>query len=401
VAYDESGEPSAEGTGGEFLGDLFDESGRFRGVDAAVASGPWSPVLESMPAELGLMMPSVLTADEVVTAALDLAVPATPLPLLPDGSNIAGTAIDQVIAGSANVELPVGPSARTSVTLSPTDSDFAGLLTASPSLVVADSVLNRLAGDPCLLCRVPALGASFLSGVGDLVTATVRFVLDNPFVRAFLTSLFVAQQAFLGGLCALVRAPGLGVACAAGVAAYGIVAGQLLFGDPSSIGSLLASTFVDPFRPLVEAVSNLDAVALVSAVAPIVSQLVVRRFAGRLVPKRLAPAVCKLERVACLSASRYPSAAAHALDAQRSVGGFLGRINRTGTAQRRASALRGVAVRDGLDRDEWPPAFLRSDRSPVSVNHIDPTDNRGAGSSLRNQLAGLPDRSFVFLLITP
>lgn len=402
VAYDDTGNPSAEGTGGEFLDDLFDESGRFRGVDAAVASGPWSPVLESLPAEVGLTMPSVLTADAVVDAALDVAVPATPLPLLPDESKITDSAIDQVIAGSASVDLPIGPSARASIALSPTDSDFAGLLSTSPSLVVADSALKRLAGDPCLLCRVPTFGASLLSGVGNLVTSTVRFVLDNPIVRSLLTSLFVIEQTVLGAICALIPNPGLGFACATGVAAYGVVVGQLLFGDPSSIGSLLVATVVDPFRPLVEAVSNLDAVALVSAVAPIVSQLVIRRvFVGRPLPGRLAGVACNLKRVGCISAGEYPTQAAHILDAQRSVGGVLGRINRTGTDQRRASALRGIAIREGLDRDEWPPAFLRSDRSPVSVHHIDPADNRGAGASLRRQFAGLPDGSRVLTFVRP
>ncbi|WP_445675580.1 NucA/NucB deoxyribonuclease domain-containing protein [Pseudomonas entomophila] len=43
------------------------------------------------------------------------------------------------------------------------------------------------------------------------------------------------------------------------------------------------------------------------------------------------------------------------------------------------------------DRDEWPMAMFEEGGKGASVRHIDPSDNRGAGSSIGNILSDLPN----------
>lgn len=43
------------------------------------------------------------------------------------------------------------------------------------------------------------------------------------------------------------------------------------------------------------------------------------------------------------------------------------------------------------DRDEWPMAMFKEGGNGANVRHIDPSDNRGAESSIGNVLSGLPN----------
>jgi hypothetical protein len=64
-------------------------------------------------------------------------------------------------------------------------------------------------------------------------------------------------------------------------------------------------------------------------------------------------------------------------------------IDRPGAKQNRKDSLRGIPTKRGYDRDEYPPAMFDEGGKGASVKYIDPSDNRGAGSSMRHQLDAL------------
>jgi hypothetical protein len=72
-------------------------------------------------------------------------------------------------------------------------------------------------------------------------------------------------------------------------------------------------------------------------------------------------------------------------------------VNRRGADDRRERALRDVPIREGFDRDEYPPAVgrgrgrgLERGRNPrgwkADVRHVPSAENRSHGASLGNQL---------------
>jgi hypothetical protein len=102
-----------------------------------------------------------------------------------------------------------------------------------------------------------------------------------------------------------------------------------------------------------------------------------------------------------VSRSRYPESAQHIEDAQAAGHPKVVTIDRGGAAARRQESLRGVPTRPNLDRDEYPPAMFREGGAGASVRHIDPSDNRGAGSSIGHQARDLPDGSKVKIRVVP
>jgi hypothetical protein len=74
-------------------------------------------------------------------------------------------------------------------------------------------------------------------------------------------------------------------------------------------------------------------------------------------------------------------------------------IDRGGAAARRAESMRGNPRQPGLDRDEYPPAMFEEGGTGSSVRGIDPSDNRGSGSSMGHQCRGLPDGSIIRIVI--
>jgi RHS repeat-associated protein len=95
--------------------------------------------------------------------------------------------------------------------------------------------------------------------------------------------------------------------------------------------------------------------------------------------------------------SRYPESAQHIEDAQAAGQPMILTVDRSGAAQNRAESLRGFAPVPGLDRDEYPPAMFAEGGEGASVRAISPSDNRGAGSYIGNQLRGVPDGAKVKL----
>jgi hypothetical protein len=87
-----------------------------------------------------------------------------------------------------------------------------------------------------------------------------------------------------------------------------------------------------------------------------------------------------------LSASRYPEATDHIADAIDAGQPSLLHIARDEEEANRAASLADYAPRPGLDRDEWAPAVSDEGGAGADVRYIDPSDNRGAGASMGNQL---------------
>jgi hypothetical protein len=105
---------------------------------------------------------------------------------------------------------------------------------------------------------------------------------------------------------------------------------------------------------------------------------------------------CRLDRVVCVSRTRFGAAATHIDDAIATGHGRLLTTDYAGAAARRRDALRGVPGVLGLDRDEFPLAFTPQGGTGASVRAIDPSANRAAGAYIRGQL---PSRSGYHFLI--
>jgi RHS repeat-associated protein len=76
-----------------------------------------------------------------------------------------------------------------------------------------------------------------------------------------------------------------------------------------------------------------------------------------------------------------------------------GVIDRAGKDARRAENLSGIQTKKGADRDEFPPAVIDNGGNGQSVQYINPSDNRGAGSSIGHQIQNLPDGTRVVIRI--
>lgn len=103
----------------------------------------------------------------------------------------------------------------------------------------------------------------------------------------------------------------------------------------------------------------------------------------------------KATRKVEVSASRHPESARHIQDAQSSGHPQTLTIDRGNAAANRRDSLRDVPTKPGLDRDEYPPAMFKEGGEGASVRHINPSDNRGAGSCIGAQCRGLPDGTRV------
>ena len=94
-----------------------------------------------------------------------------------------------------------------------------------------------------------------------------------------------------------------------------------------------------------------------------------------------------------------PEAATHLDDAIKSGKSNIGVLDRATSGVRRRANLRGVPTKPGKDRDEAPPAVINTGQRP-SVRHIDLSDNRRAGSRIRQQAEGHPDGTKVRIIPT-
>jgi YD repeat-containing protein len=402
VTYDSDGSASAEGTGGELLGDLFTDQGLPATLPAAPTEGPNIPILASLPAELGIMMPDVFSPFDAVDATLAANLPTVPRPLIPsdDPMALARGLADITLTGAATYSLPTGPVTDTRVTLTPTTDAIDELLDATPTSVAARVTLARLAPDPCLLCRVVDAGSAAIAGIANGFTSLWRFVADNAIVQAAIGIAFFAAQMYLCQGSAL---------CTGSLGAANTALFLFANAEFDSIAGLLESAVLAVAQPFVNLIRDPSLATLttaainVAALLPVVGAVMPDRAVAhatsrlsmnsRAVAPRASRAVddlsCTLQRVVCISRSRYGELADHYSDAIAAGQPRLLTTGYSGAVRRRHDSLSGIPTKLGFDRDEYPFAMTLQGGSGASVRYLDPSLNRAVGSYVRNQL---PDR---------
>lgn len=92
-----------------------------------------------------------------------------------------------------------------------------------------------------------------------------------------------------------------------------------------------------------------------------------------------------------LKRSEYPATFGHISDAIDLGHAKVVTIQRGTAKANRKTSLKKIKTKPGYDRDEWPMAMFKEGGDGASVRYIDPSDNRGAGSSIGNVLSELPD----------
>lgn len=105
-----------------------------------------------------------------------------------------------------------------------------------------------------------------------------------------------------------------------------------------------------------------------------------------------------------LDSKVYPETAGHIRDAIKKGCPDIVTLQRNGSTnkkkvkKRRRESLKGHKCQKGKDRDEWPMAMFKEGgknnncpNNVADVLHISPSDNRGAGSSIKAALSHLSD----------
>ncbi|UQZ32844.1 DNA-entry nuclease [Paenibacillus sp. PK3_47] len=92
---------------------------------------------------------------------------------------------------------------------------------------------------------------------------------------------------------------------------------------------------------------------------------------------------------------RYPETAEHIQEAIQSGESAICTIDREQAEDNRKESLKGVPTKKGYDRDEWPMAMCAEGGAGADIEYITPSDNRGAGSWVGNQLEEYPDGTRV------
>jgi len=98
---------------------------------------------------------------------------------------------------------------------------------------------------------------------------------------------------------------------------------------------------------------------------------------------------------ATISRAKHPEAAAHVEEARAAGQPSELTIDRAGAKVRGREALRDCPSKSGKDRDEYPPKMFAEGGKGASVRLISPSDNRGAGASIGNQLRNQADGTKV------
>jgi hypothetical protein len=98
-------------------------------------------------------------------------------------------------------------------------------------------------------------------------------------------------------------------------------------------------------------------------------------------------------------ADKYPETAAHIKAAIAKGESAVCTIDRTGADQNREESLKGIPTKEGYDRDEWPMAMCAEGGTGADIEYVTPTDNRGAGSWVSNQLQAYTDGTRVLFVI--
>lgn len=100
-----------------------------------------------------------------------------------------------------------------------------------------------------------------------------------------------------------------------------------------------------------------------------------------------------------LPSNKYPETAAHIQSAIAKGQSAVCTIERKGAAHNREDSLRGVPTKPHYDRDEWPMAMCKEGGKGADIAYISPSDNRGAGSYIANQVERYPDGTRVKVVV--
>ncbi len=101
-----------------------------------------------------------------------------------------------------------------------------------------------------------------------------------------------------------------------------------------------------------------------------------------------------------ISRSKYPESAKHIEDAIANGQPEVLTIDRAGSKANRKASLKGIDKVHGKDLDEYPPAMFKEGGKGANVRSINPSDNRGTGSTFGHKLRQHPDGTKVKFKIT-
>ncbi|WP_282943406.1 NucA/NucB deoxyribonuclease domain-containing protein [Paenibacillus sp. RC67] len=96
---------------------------------------------------------------------------------------------------------------------------------------------------------------------------------------------------------------------------------------------------------------------------------------------------------------RFPETAQHIKDAIASGESSICTIDRKGAEDNRKKSLHAIPTKKGYDRDEWPMAMCSEGGEGADIRYISPSDNRGAGSWVSNQVEKYPDGTKVMFIV--
>ncbi|MED4573159.1 NucA/NucB deoxyribonuclease domain-containing protein [Brevibacillus agri] len=96
---------------------------------------------------------------------------------------------------------------------------------------------------------------------------------------------------------------------------------------------------------------------------------------------------------------RYPETAQHIRSAIEKGQPAVCTIDRKAADKHREESLSGIPTKRGYDRDEWPMAMCKEGGKGADIAYVSPSDNRGAGSWIANQLEDYPDGTRVQIVI--
>lgn len=95
----------------------------------------------------------------------------------------------------------------------------------------------------------------------------------------------------------------------------------------------------------------------------------------------------------------YPETALHIYSALENGHSDVCTIDRDGADANRKKSLAGIDTKEGYDRDEWPMAMCAEGGEGADIAYINPSDNRGAGSWVGNQLSAYEDGEKVLFIV--
>ncbi|BBH21658.1 hypothetical protein Back11_30030 [Paenibacillus baekrokdamisoli] len=96
---------------------------------------------------------------------------------------------------------------------------------------------------------------------------------------------------------------------------------------------------------------------------------------------------------------RFPETGQHIKNAIASGESSICTIDRKQAEENRKHSLKGVPTKKGYDRDEWPMAMCAEGGTGADIAYIDPSDNRGAGSWVSNQLEKYEDGTQILFIV--